>query len=211
MLKNVVQFHPRTGRECPIFHLMGYCLGGTLATIFTALYPSVVKDLVLMSAPIDLGGENSLSEGLGQPANVSTSTHSSMRSEIVRAPSCGRCFALLDPVRNSLRQISVTWRAECTMRSSSKASWRCSNGQTLRSRSPASVFRDVVELLYQRNLLARGQLVIDGGPVRLDRITCAVLLLTATADRLVTPQSTLGLVPLDLLARRQEYVAGGRA
>jgi polyhydroxyalkanoate synthase len=42
--------------------------------------------------------------------------------------------------------------------------------------------------------LVSGQLEIDGRRVRLDRINCPVLLLTATEDHLVSPRSTLGLI-----------------
>ena len=57
------------------------------------------------------------------------------------------------------------------------------------------LFREIMKSLYQRNLLARGQLEIQGTKVRLDRIACPVLILTATADHLASPRSALGLVP----------------
>ena len=98
MLKNAVQFIRQKSRM-PHFHLMGYCLGGTLATIFTALYPSVVKDLVLMSAPIDLGEENNLLKVWASEGSVDVEA---------AVAAFGKCpgallrsiFALVDPIRN---------------------------------------------------------------------------------------------------------------
>ncbi|MFO0953243.1 MAG: alpha/beta fold hydrolase, partial [Isosphaeraceae bacterium] len=34
------------------FHLIGYCMGGTMSSIFTARYPELVKTLTLMTAPL---------------------------------------------------------------------------------------------------------------------------------------------------------------
>ena len=192
MMKNVVQFIRKRARM-PHFHLMGYCLGGTLATIFTALYPSVVKDLVLMSAPIDLGGENSL---LKTWANQDCFDVDSFIDAFGNCPGAllRSFFALLDPVRNlygKFGDLAGRMHDEEFVESF-VALQHWANAQISVA---GGVFRDVVEMLYQRNLLARGQLVIEGAPVRLERITCAVLLLTATADQLVTPLSTMGLVP----------------
>ena len=133
-----------------------------------------------------------------------------MRSGTVRAL-LRSFFVLLDPVRSLHGNCLVTWWSECTMRTFVESQVALQQWANAQVSVAGGVFRDVVELLYQRNLLARGQLVIQGGPVRLDRITCAVLLLTATADRLVTPRSTMGLMPRICFARRSEHVAGGRA
>ena len=192
MMKNVVQLI-RNRSRMPHFHLMGYCLGGTLATIFTALYPSVVKDLVLMSAPIELGGEETLLKALANQdfldADSFVDAFGNCPGALMRS-----FFVLLDPVRSlhgNCFDLVVNMHDE-TFVESQVALQQWANAQVSVA---GGVFRDVVHLLYQRNLLARGQLVIQGGPVRLDRITCAVLLLTATADRLITPQSTMGLMP----------------
>jgi len=192
MLKNVVQLI-RNRSRMPHFHLMGYCLGGTLATIFTALYPSVVKDLVLMSAPIDLDGDNTLLKAWANQdcfdVDLFIDAFGNCPGIFLRS-----FFALLDPVRNlygKFGDLAGRMHDEEFVESF-VALQQWANAQVSVA---GEVFRDVVKLLYQRNLLARGQLVIEGVPVRLDRITCAVLLLTATADQLVTPLSTMGLVP----------------
>lgn len=37
----------------PSMHLMGYCMGGTLSAIYTALYPSRVRSLTLLGTPLN--------------------------------------------------------------------------------------------------------------------------------------------------------------
>ena len=57
-------------------------------------------------------------------------------------------------------------------------------------------FREFVKCLYQRNQLVKGEFKLRYDvPVKLDQITCPLLLLTADFDHLVPPASTLGIEP----------------
>ena len=163
MLKNAVQFIRQKSRM-PHFHLMGYCLGGTLATIFTALYPSVVKDLVLMSAPIDLGEENNLLKVWASEGSVDVEA---------AVAAFGKCpgallrsiFALVDPIRNlyGMYDELAAGMHDVDYVDGFVASvlGECPGSRT----GLQGVFRDVLELLYQRNLLAPAtHLAIYGTP-----------------------------------------------
>src|SRR5436309_2566915 len=58
-MKNVVNFvcsHSDSSR----LNLLGYCMGGTMSAMYTALYPDQIKNLILMAAPIDFSGDESL-------------------------------------------------------------------------------------------------------------------------------------------------------
>ena len=190
MLKRSVQFLRQRSRM-PHLHLMGYCLGGTLAAIFTALYPGVVKDLVLMAAPIDLGDESSLLQAWTKAACLDIDsmidTFGGSPGSLLRA-----ILALVDPVRTfygNYGELATSMHdKECVESFVALQRWA-----TARVSVAGGVFRDIVELIYRRNLLAQGKLAIHGIPVRLDRIGCAVLLLTASGDRLVPPPSTIGV------------------
>jgi len=192
-MKDVVQLI-RKRSSMPHFHLLGYCLGGTIATIFTALYPGVVKDLVLMSAPIDLGGENSILKSWADEhyfdVDAFIDAFGNCPGAFLRS-----LFALVNPVRNLYGKFG-----ELAGRIHDEEFVESFMALQRWESAPVSVageaFRDIVKSLYQQNLLARGQLQINGTRVRLDRIACAVLLLTATDDQLVAPRSTIGLVPL---------------
>jgi polyhydroxyalkanoate synthase len=56
-------------------------------------------------------------------------------------------------------------------------------------------FREFVKKLYQGNQLVKGEFRLNDVPVKLDKITCPVLLLTARDDHLVRPESTEGIIP----------------
>src|SRR6516165_3498687 len=59
LMKNVATFVRNDSREKK-FHLFGYCMGGTMSTMFTALYPKLVSTLSLLAAPIDFSSDEAL-------------------------------------------------------------------------------------------------------------------------------------------------------
>ena len=176
----------------PHFHLVGYCLGGTLAAIFTALEPALVKNLVLMAAPIDCGAESSLLKAWTEEqyfdVDALVDAYGNRPGALLRA-----CFALLKPVRNfygKFGELADRLDDDEFVDSFVALERWARTGVSV----SGTVLRDVAKSLYQRNDLVSGQLEIDGRRVRLDRIRCPVLLLTATEDHLVSPRSTLGLM-----------------
>ena len=78
---------------------MGHCLGGTLACIFTALYPSRVKDLILAGVPIDFD-DDSLAKAWTNPdyfdVDTLVETFGCCPGSLLRS-----CFAMMNPVRTA--------------------------------------------------------------------------------------------------------------
>src|SRR3990172_8376593 len=58
-MKNVSEF-VRSQADSPKLNLLGYCMGGTMSSMYTALYQEQVKNLILMAAPIDFSGDEGL-------------------------------------------------------------------------------------------------------------------------------------------------------
>ena len=57
----------RTGAEQ--LNVLGYCMGGTMSAMFTALHPERVKNLILMAAPIDFASDDGLLNVWTPPEN----------------------------------------------------------------------------------------------------------------------------------------------
>src|SRR5438445_10414081 len=58
-LANVMDYlRERTGVES--LNILGYCMGGTMSAMFTALHPKRVSNLMLMAAPIDFATRDGL-------------------------------------------------------------------------------------------------------------------------------------------------------
>lgn len=174
-------------------HMLGYCMGGTFSALLAALRPALVKSLTLLAAPIEFGIKDSL-------LNVWTDRRYFDVDQFVDAHgNCPAwflqlCFQNMKPVQNLLQKhISMFENLEDPRFIASffaMERWVNDNipvaGET---------FRAFVKDLYQGNRLVRGELRLGEERVDLGRITCPLLLLTATNDHLVSPASTEGIRP----------------
>ena len=177
---------------CETLHLLGYCMGGTMATLFTAIRPAPVKTLTLLAAPIDFSGRESL-------LNVwADRRHFDVDAFVDAYGNCPAaflqsCFLYTRPVQNLVEKIL----GFCDQMDDPRflrnyfamERWVNDNipvaGET---------FREFVKKLYQENQLVRGEFRLGGERVELARISCPLLLLTAQSDHLVHPSSTLQLL-----------------
>src|SRR2546422_115069 len=58
-MANVMDYlRERNGVES--LNVLGYCMGGTMSAMFTALHPNRVSNLMLMAAPIDFATRDGL-------------------------------------------------------------------------------------------------------------------------------------------------------
>ncbi len=191
-LKEAVDFVLRTAAR-ETLQLLGYCMGGTMAAMFAALHPELIKSLTLLAAPIDFGGRESLLNVWTDRAVFDVDTfvdaHGNCPAWFLQS-----CFQNMKPVQNILQKnISMFENVEDLRFVSNYFAmelWVNDNipvaGET---------FREFVKSLYQSNRLVRGELVLGGRRVDLGRLTCPLLLLMAKNDHLVPPPSTEGIRP----------------
>jgi polyhydroxyalkanoate synthase len=167
----------------PQVSVLGYCMGGTLSAMFTALHPGLVKNLMLLAAGIDF----STREGL---LNLWTDAKYFDVDKFIDA--FGNCpaeflqasFLLLKPVQNLLDKpmnfLENLDNDEFVEDFVTMETWLNDNIAV-----PGKVFREFVKYLYQQNLLVQGRLPVGKQLVDLRRITCPVLNIMARADDLV--------------------------
>jgi polyhydroxyalkanoate synthase len=192
LMKNVAEY-VRQASDSPTFNLLGYCMGGTMSTMFTALYPEMVRTLTLMAAPIDFGGDDSLLHLWTQEKYFDVDRLIDVYGNCP-APLLQSSFLLMKPVQNFIEKYTGFFEnvqdEKFVENFLAMEEWTQDNipvaGET---------FREFVKCLYQRNQLIKGEFRLRDKPVKLDRITCPLLLLAATFDHLVTPASTLGIEP----------------
>jgi polyhydroxyalkanoate synthase len=174
-------------------HLLGYCMGGTMAALLTALRPELIRSLTLLAAPIDFVGHDAL-------LNLWTDRrHFDVDAVVDAYGNCPAwflqtCFLFMNPVVNLIEKNISFYEQMDDPRSMSShlalESW-VNDGIPV----AGETFREFVKSLYQRNLLVKGELSLGGRRVDLAQITCPLLLLTAKNDHLVTPASTEGIRP----------------
>jgi poly[(R)-3-hydroxyalkanoate] polymerase subunit PhaC len=175
------------------FHLLGYCMGGTMSAMFTALDPGPVRTLTLMAAPIDFDRDDSLLKLWVQEQYFDVDrlvdTYGNCPGALLQ-----NAFRVMKPVTNYYEKYLSFFEnlddGDYLENFFAMERWGTDNipvaGET---------FREFVKCLYQRNQLVKGEFKLNGAPVKLANVTCPLLVLTAEHDHLVAPASTLGIVP----------------
>jgi polyhydroxyalkanoate synthase len=172
-------------------HLLGYCMGGTLSALYTALQPRKVKTLTLLAAPIDFSGRESLlhvwTNRKGFDVDTLIDIHGNCPAEFLQT-----CFLAMRPVQNLLeKNISLAENFDDGRFLSSyfaMETWVNDNIPVA-----GATFREFVHKLYRNNELVRGELELGQQRIELQQIRCPLLLLTADKDHLVVPESTRGI------------------
>ena len=169
--------------------ILGYCMGGTMSAIYTALYPQDVKNLILLTAGIDYKVDGTLALwGDKENFNVDkfVEAHGNVPPEFLQSG-----FLFLKPVENMISKY-VNFYENVDNEAFvdnflAMEKWLNDNIAV-----PGEVFREFVKYLYQENRLVENKLDINGKHVDLKNIKCPVMNLVAERDHLVPPESSVG-------------------
>ena len=171
-------------------HLLGYCLGGTLAAIHAALAPERIASFTALAAPIRFDDGGMLSQW--------TRTKSFDVRAIVAA--CGNVpwplmqasFQLLKPTMNLAKTVQLwdrAWDDEFLDGFFAVETWSNDNVSF-----PGECYRQYIEELYQNDALVKGDLYISGQRVDLGRLTCPIHAITFRHDHIVPAASASALL-----------------
>jgi poly(3-hydroxyalkanoate) synthetase len=195
-------------------HLVGDCQGGWLATIYAALHPDRVATLTIAGAPVDFHA--------GEPAIQEWMRFLSPRGELALYRAAVRAhggvlpgdfllagFKAMQPGASLERKLDllVNVREERRIERHQRFEDWFNHTQPV----PGTFYLWIVEHLFLRNELVRGELEIGGAPVRLNRITMPLNLLAGAADHITPAPQVFALAdhagtPEELVAR---YTAPG--
>jgi polyhydroxyalkanoate synthase len=172
-------------------HLLGYCMGGTLASLFTALEPHLVRTLTLLATPIDFSSRSSLlniwTGAQTFDVDAFIDAHGNCPASFLQA-----CFLCLKPVENLIeKQVAFCEQLD----DPDFITGYFALERWLNDNIPVAgeTFREFVKRLFQQNQLTRGLMTLGDRQIDLGRIDCPLLLLTAKNDHLVPPDSTARL------------------
>ncbi len=167
----------------PQANILGYCMGGTMSAMFTALHPERVQNLILLAAPIDFDSNQSL-------LNVWTKRENFDVDKFVDA--FGNCppeflqasFLMLRPIGNFIEKpvnfYEHMHEDKFVEDFLTTETWLQDNIPV-----PGEVYRQFVKYLYQKNLLTQNRMPVGKHIVNLRNITCPVLNIMAGQDDLV--------------------------
>lgn len=173
-----------------VCHVLGYCLGGTLATIYTAAEPDHVASLVALAAPVDFAHGGLLSTWTRSPGFDVGALVDGFGN--VPWPLMQASFHLLKPTANLAKLVGVldrAWDDEFLDGFLVTERWGNDNVSF-----PGACYRRYIEELYQGNALVAGTMRLGGKPARLDAIDCPLLAVTFEHDHIVPVASAAALL-----------------
>jgi polyhydroxyalkanoate synthase len=209
----VTRYIPRALREAarlagtPVT-LLGYCIGGVLATCYLALYPEdPVKNFVLFTSPIDFADAGKFGKWTARgvfPIEKLCQTFDTVPGELV-----GLGANLLNPASSYLGtylQLIEKMREPGFDPSGWQSMYRWVNEGTP---FPSAAYYQWITEFYQDNKLARDRLEMDGRPVRLRAITVPILNVAATADTIAPRPTTAAILGKVSSTDREELLMNG--
>jgi polyhydroxyalkanoate synthase len=187
-------------------HLLGYCLGGTLAAVHAAARPERVASLMLVAAPVDFHQGGLLARWTTTPTFDLDALADAFGN--VPWPLMQASFHMLRPTLNLSKLVSMidrAWDDEFLDHFAALERWGNDNVSF-----PALAYRRYVQELYRENRLAAGTFTMSGRPARLDAIRQPVMVVSFAHDHIVPDRSATAA--LDLVAspdRQLLRVPGG--
>ena len=172
--------------------ILGYCMGGTLSTIYTALHPEKVKNLMIMAAPIYFETDESLLHVWANPdyfnVDLVVDTLGNIPPDFLNGG-----YAFLDPVGNNyskyLKFIENVDNDAFVRMFLRMEKW-INDGIPL----AGETFREFLKYGYQQNLLVQNKWKINGETVNLKKIDMPILTIIGQYDNLVPPTATKPLL-----------------
>jgi len=181
-LVNVTDYlRERTGVDK--VNVIGYCMGGTMSAMFSALHPDRVKNLMLMAAPIDFATRDSLLNVWTQPeyfdVDKFVDAFGNCPADFLQAS-----FLTLKPVANFLEK-PINFYEHCHEEKFIEDFLTTEGWLNDNIPVPGEVYREFVKYLYQQNLLTQNRMPVGKHIIDLRKITCPVLNIMASKDDLV--------------------------
>jgi len=177
----------RSGSEK--INLLGYCMGGSMSVMYTALHQDKIKNLMLMAAPVDWSQRNHLLAQWTSPdvfdVDKLIQVYGNAPAELLQGS-----FLLLKPVSTLVEKYFSFYE---NLENEKFLEDFFAMETWLNDNIPVAgeMFRQFVKYCMQQNKLIKGELRIDGRVVDLRRITCPILNVTAQQDHLVPPYQSL--------------------
>ncbi len=167
-------------------NIISICQGGTLSTIYSALHPSKIKNLVTQVTPIDFDTNDGLLFKWSKDMDYDKLVDG--YNGLIPGEFLNEGFAQLKPMMKFQKQQSMA----ASLEDKEKLLMFLRMEKWIAD-SPAQAgecFRQFMKDLYQGNKLVKGELMVGGKKVNLAHIKASVLNIYATEDHLVPPAAS---------------------
>lgn len=169
--------------------LQGYCTGGTLATVYSALHPEKVKNLVATAPVIDGWKDTTVVSNIAKSFDVEKMVDAigNMPPEFMYY-----CFSILKPFEQGIEKYLKFFQNmnnEKYVDSFLKIEKWLAETPPI----PGELFKEWIKGIYQDNLLIQNKMFIGNQHVSLKNITMPVFTQVAVGDHLVSPECSMPL------------------
>lgn len=181
--------HVREATRHDRINLLGVCQGGTFSTIYAALYPEKILNLITMVTPVDFQTTDGLLNVWSRHMDIDRMVDV---MGIIPGDFMNIGFLMLKPF--SLMVDKYVGLMDNLDDPATVANFVRMERWIFDSPAQAGeAYRKFLKDLYQENKLVKGELEIGGRRVDLKKITMPLMNIYATEDHLVPPASSLPL------------------
>ena len=165
--------------------LFGYCWGGILSLIYSAMHPKDVKNLILHATPADFGKPPTVLESWIKDLDVKkfVNTFGNVPSSFLNM-----AFTLRNPLEASLKY-QFYFSQPRSMKEITQffavESWLYDSVPII-----GKTFEKIIDDIYKKNLLIQNKMIVGDSLVDLKNITMPVLNIVGTKDDLVSAESS---------------------
>lgn len=172
--------------------VLGYCIGGYLASVYASLHPEHVRNLAVMAAPLDFGIDKGMlhlwtKQEYFDPTKV-VEAFGNAPAEFLNSG-----FVMLDPLGNTvIKYMGLIENIE--NRKFVEMFFRMEKWLSDGIPVTGAFYVDLIRDGYQRNLFVKNQLRVNSHRARIENLKMPMLAIVAEKDHIVPPAATLGLL-----------------
>jgi polyhydroxyalkanoate synthase len=187
-------------------HVLGYCLGGTLALIHACVRPERVATLALLAAPVgfhDGGMLSTWSRTRSFDVAAIVDAMGNVPWQLMQS-----AFHMLRPTMSAAKATTMldrAWDDEFLDGFFALETWGSDNVSF-----PGACYRRYIEELYRNDALVAGSFTLSGEPVRLEALERPLLTVTFESDAIVPwPSAAVVMDRVSSRDRHRLHLPGG--
>jgi len=169
--------------------MQGYCTGGTLATVYSALHPEKIKNLVVTAPVIDGWKDTTVVSNLTKSFDVDkfVDTIGNMPPEFMYY-----CFSILKPFEQGVEKY-LKFMNNINNEKFIESFLKIEKWLDETPPIPGQLFKEWIKGIYQDNLLIQNKMFVGNRQVSLEKIDMPIFTQIAVGDHLVSPECSMPL------------------
>ena len=177
----------RSGQEK--ISLQGYCMGGTMSIMYTALHQDKVKNLLTVAPVVDTEKDTTVLGNVSKHLDVDAliDTYGNCPPEFLYL-----CYSLLKPFKQGMLKYMNFTKIE-NNKPYLENFLRVEKWLYDTPPIAGDTFRQWIKDIYQRNLLVKNKLMLEDQRIDLRNITVPLYNIAAADDHLVSPECSIPL------------------